>query len=124
MLAGVEDVVPRLGGHHRQVWLDADLDAWSVRYVLLADGDATLGDVAESSLAERDGLDEIGETTFGVLWQRDVDVADAEPTTGWAWGLFAAQALALVTAIVLALPSARRGARGRSRRTRIVKDWA
>lgn len=27
VLAGVEDVVPRLGGHHRQVWLDADLDA-------------------------------------------------------------------------------------------------
>lgn len=104
--------------------VDADLDAWSVRYVLLADGDAALGAVVESSLAERDGLASIGDTALGVLWQRDVDVAPAAPTTTWAWALLAAQLLAVATAIVLALPSARRGARGRSRRSRIVKDWA
>lgn len=106
--------------------VEGDLDAWSVRYVLLADGDATLRDVAESSLAERDGLEAIGDTAFGMLWQRDVDVAPAPApaTTTWAWGLLAAQLLALVAAIVLALPSAGRGARGRSRRSRIVRDWA
>lgn len=102
----------------------ARLDAWSVRYVLLADGAAALGDVTESSLAERDGLDAIGDTAFGVLWQRDVEVEPAAPPTTWAWLLLAAQLLAVVVALVLALPSARRGARARSRRTRIVKDWA
>lgn len=104
--------------------VDAQLDGWSVRYVLLADGDPRLGDVVESSLAERDGFASIGDTSLGVLWQRDVEVAPPVATTTWAWVLLAAQLLSLATALVLALPSARRGARGRSRRTRIVKDWA
>lgn len=104
--------------------VDGRLDDWSVRYVLLADGDASLGDVVESSLSERDGLETIGETTFGVLWQRDVVVEPAAAPSTWAALLLAGQLLALGIAIVLALPSARRGARVRSRRAKIVKDWA
>ncbi|GAA2171738.1 hypothetical protein GCM10009846_06700 [Agrococcus versicolor] len=103
--------------------VEAALDGWSVRYVLLADGDATLGDVAEASLAERAGLDEIGDTAFGMLWQRDVAAAQPEPVAPTAWVLLAAQLLAVAVAIVLALPSARRGARTRSRRAKTMKDW-
>lgn len=104
--------------------VDAALDAWSVRYVLLADGDPALGTVVDASLSERAGLEEIGETTVGLLWQRDAAVAPAPATTTPAWLLLGGQLLGVVAAIVLALPSARRGARARSRRARIVKDWA
>lgn len=104
--------------------VEGDLDAWSVRYVLLADGDPALGAVVESSLAERDGFESIGDTALGVLWQREVEVAPAAPTTAWAWALLAAQLLAIAAATVLALPSARGRGRGRSRRSKIVRDWA
>ncbi|WP_072314204.1 glycosyltransferase [Agrococcus sp. Marseille-P2731] len=110
---------------------DADiaslLDAQGLRFVLLEqerEGGADLHDRAQRSLDARGDLQAIGQTEAGLLWQR-IDGGGATPPErpAWAGWLLLGQLIALAGAVVTALPSLRRGARGRTRRLEGSGEW-
>ncbi|HIY67358.1 MAG TPA: glycosyltransferase family 2 protein [Candidatus Agrococcus pullicola] len=99
-----------------------------IGFILLRDA----SDAAESlhqtisrGLDERAELQGVGATDAGLLWTSDA-IGDYEPDTpAWAWWLLFAQLLVLLLALLLALPSMRRGARKRVRRApEARKDFA
>ncbi len=103
------------------------LDDLGVRFVLLEEerqGAAGAHDRAQRSLDARGDLQSIGQTEAGLLWQRlEAQTAQREPSPAGAGWLLAAQLLALVGAVIAALPSLRRGARARTRRLAGSGEW-
>lgn len=103
------------------------LDELGVRFLLLEperEGGAAVHDRAQRSLDARGDLQSTGQTVAGLLWQRVAEPVAPEPIRApWAGALLAAQLLALAGAAVAALPSLRRGARTRTRRTGGTGEW-
>ncbi|GEK81019.1 glycosyltransferase family 2 protein [Agrococcus baldri] len=107
--------------------VSALLDEQGVQFVLLEqerEGAAGVHDRAQRSLDARGDLQAIGQTEAGLLWQRTVETsAERAAPPVWAGWLLLGQLVAVVGAIVTALPSLRRGARVRTRRLEGTEEW-